>query len=805
MDRLKQLIHEVHRRSLWQVLGIFLAASWGVLQVVEVLTETAGLPDWTPTMALVLLLLGLPVCLATAFVQEGLPGDSGPASADPSGPSRGAASAGAGGGNDPAAHARGGSPRAAAGTPSESAPVENLAAGTGSLDRPTTRPSKTRRMLTWRNAVLGGIGAFALLGFSLLAYFVMWSTGIGPVGNLQAQGLIDEGDPVLLADFDNRSNDPTLGEVVTEALRVDLATTDAITVVESSSVSEILSMMGRQDDVPVRGNVAQEVALRGGYRAIIEGEVGSAGSGYVLLASIRSASNGQTLATFRRTAADGGAVIAAIDGLSQDIRERAGESLRSIRADEPLEAATTGSLEALRLMTQAIDARGAGESARAQAMLEEALRLDPDFAMAWRWLAIVLQETGNDQTAIRQASTRAYELRERLTDRERYRAIAQYHRDVTFDLDAEIDAYQTLLDIYPDDATGLNNLSIAYSDQARWEEAAELLRRAISGPGTSHSAYANLVFYETFAGNFDVAEDALVELETRYPGSDLWGSWTGFILAFSSWDTEEAQSRAQALQGLADSPVYRRTGTRGLALTYAIGGEFAASAEVFDGARLEARRDGALEDVIQAWRDEALARDLLAGEDPGPVFEAILTSGVLDEIEPGLRPNFGFIPQLAGGGFTAEASRLLQEWKEASGDVQAGAIQEVEEILEAVTVGLDNPAAGAQGLERKRRDWDCDRCFAWEIGTLYERAGNAQAAIRERERSLEAGQNFYFGVHRLAAHEALGRLYEAQGETERALEHYRAFASQLIGGDETPKLRNALARINALGGRQPVR
>ena len=74
MDAVRNLIHEIHRRSLWQVLGIFLAASWAVLQVVELLTETAGLPDWTPTMALVLLMLGLPVCLATAFVQEGMPG-----------------------------------------------------------------------------------------------------------------------------------------------------------------------------------------------------------------------------------------------------------------------------------------------------------------------------------------------------------------------------------------------------------------------------------------------------------------------------------------------------------------------------------------------------------------------------------------------------------------------------------------------------------------------------------------------------------------------------------------------------------
>ncbi len=71
MAHLKQLIHEIHRRSLWQVLGIYLVASWLVFQVVQTLTEGLGLPDWVPPIALILLLIGLPIVLATAFVQEG--------------------------------------------------------------------------------------------------------------------------------------------------------------------------------------------------------------------------------------------------------------------------------------------------------------------------------------------------------------------------------------------------------------------------------------------------------------------------------------------------------------------------------------------------------------------------------------------------------------------------------------------------------------------------------------------------------------------------------------------------------------
>ena len=72
MSGLKQLIHEVHRRSIWQVLGIYLGASWMALQVVEILTESVGLPDWVQPFAIVLLVIGFPIVLATAFVQEGM-------------------------------------------------------------------------------------------------------------------------------------------------------------------------------------------------------------------------------------------------------------------------------------------------------------------------------------------------------------------------------------------------------------------------------------------------------------------------------------------------------------------------------------------------------------------------------------------------------------------------------------------------------------------------------------------------------------------------------------------------------------
>ena len=146
MSGFKDLIQEVHRRSLWQVLGIYLGASWAVLQAVEILTESVGLPDWVQPFAIVLLLIGFPIVLATAFVQEGV----GARDARPDGggeePERASGAAGEG----PSAAEMGGS-------------AELAASGIGAQGASEEKASR-HHIFTWRNALLGGAAAFALLG-----------------------------------------------------------------------------------------------------------------------------------------------------------------------------------------------------------------------------------------------------------------------------------------------------------------------------------------------------------------------------------------------------------------------------------------------------------------------------------------------------------------------------------------------------------------------------------------------------------------------------------------------------------------
>jgi TolB-like protein len=354
---LRKILREIHRRSLWQVMGIYLAGSWGVLQVVDYMTGLAGLPEWTPSFAFILLVIGLPVITATAFVQEGLPSLRGEYRDEVD--------------------------------PNE---LEGLSPDQVH-QKPEAHPTHRERVLTWRNAVLGAVGAAALLVASVVAYFGMWAAGVGPMGNLVAQGVIAKGDAVILADFADATGEG-LGGAVTQALRVDLSQAEVLRVVEAAELADVMARMQRPQGAPLTAEVAREAAVREGIKAVLDGEVAAVGTGYLITASLRGAESGITLASFRSSAESADDVIRAIDRLSQDIREKSGESLRAIRAGEPLEAVTTASLEALRLYVESDRALDRGDTRRALELLDQAVTLDPEFAMALRRIAALAPSGG---------------------------------------------------------------------------------------------------------------------------------------------------------------------------------------------------------------------------------------------------------------------------------------------------------------------------------------------------------------------------------------------------------------------------
>jgi tetratricopeptide (TPR) repeat protein len=721
MSQLKNILQEIHRRSVWQVLGVYLAVSWVVLQVVETLTESAGLPDWVPPGALVLLLIGLPIVLATAVVQEGVGG------------SRDVAR---GHGHEANASTRAADPGESMEADLGSTVAQNLAAGTGSLDRPSTRPSATRRLFTWRNAILGGVLAFALLAVAIGGYWVMWASGIGPVGSLVAQGVLEERDPVILSDFENLTPDPALSEVVTEALRVDLDRSEVLSVLSPAAVGQVLRRMNRADEEVLGAELAREVALREGVKAVIEGEVGAAGSGYVLTARLTGA-QGDVLASFRVAARDGDEMIDAIDELSQDIRERSGESLRAIKGGEPLSAVTTGSVEALRLYSQAIKRSTWGDRAGAVRLLEDAIELDPEFAMAYRKLGVELGNLGMDPERALQAVTRAYELRSRLTDRERGLAEAYYFTNAQSDPARAAEAYERVLSRYPDDPTALNNLALLYPRQGRFDEAVALLERAVSGPAATAPAYSNL-----FAGLWDSrreaeAEALLAEARARYPNSDMVADMGGRLaLARHRWDEAHELSAGRARRFGAQPPSH-------LEALYHM-----ASADAARGKLEEARRHS--EQALRIAREEDQTSWVWAAAGHQAWYELFVARST-SRASALLEGALDTAPYT--GGFTGswDLLNLLSFWSLAG---------EVERAAELGELFQDSP-------EQDRFASEAGLYFDWAQGLARDDAQTALDAIRlSMERELQCQERRCWG------HFESGLALEALGRTDEAIQAY---------------------------------
>src|SRR5205807_6938782 len=215
----------------------------------------------------------------------------------------------------------------------------------GAIERRRARAG-VPHWLTWRRALVSAGSGFGLLGVVTATHAPMRQLGIGPVGTLVASGVLAERDRLVLADFENRAKDSTLGPSLTEALRVDLAQSGVIRLLDEAAVGQALLRMGRAPATPLDPALARDLAQREGAKAVVHGQIDPLGRGYVVSAELLGAADGAQLVAVRETARDDGAIIDAVDRLSKRLRERIGEPLKTIRSREPLERGTTRPLVA---------------------------------------------------------------------------------------------------------------------------------------------------------------------------------------------------------------------------------------------------------------------------------------------------------------------------------------------------------------------------------------------------------------------------------------------------------------------------
>lgn len=758
MSGIRKLIRELHRRSIWQVAGIFVAASWVVLQAVDLFVDRGLVPEWTFTAAFVLLLAGLPVVLATAFVQEGT-----------------------GGAEAPAAHA-----------------------GARSSEAVAAAPDATARLLTWRRALLGGGIAFALLAVGVGAWLVMRSAGIGPAGTLVARGVLEERDPILLADFEDRASDPDLALTITEALRTDLAQSPVVRLVDRAAVSDELERMEREDVATLDAGLALEIAQRTGVKAALTGELGRAGTGYVITAHLIAADGGRSLLDLKETARDPDDVIDALERLSRRIRERVGESLADLQSIPPLARVTTGDLEALRLYTRAAQAIEVdGDADRGIALLEEAIARDTAFAAAYRKLGVTLGNSGRQRSRELEALRQANAHLDRLTAEERYMTMASYASNVDDDQRAALAAYQSLLELEPDHYAALNNAGIMYyqlGDLPRAESS--YLRAAEVDPSGSAFPLMNVVWPQVDQGRLDEADSSMTLLARTSPGHPSVHFNRAKIAAVRG-DYGAARAQIDSLEASrVRDPSWQ---VRVIGLRASLAGVEGHLADYRSANRrmAEVQRDRGLPaEALDAQLGDAWLA-LVTLDDPRgslAVIENALERFPLDDMPPEDRPYLDLVQLFADAGAPRRARDLLEERRSHLPDERDA--ERVFTVRGAIAASERRYDEALELLRRAVAEQPLGVRF-WHLDVLaetFDRAGVRDSAIHYYREYVARPwlDRIYWDATSLGPYlERLGELCEEAGDLACAQEAYSRFVRLWEEADPElqPRVRAAEERL----------
>ena len=378
---------------------------------------------------------------------------------------------------------------------------ESAAAMAASLDGITATPAAAPRrvaMPRW------GWAAAAAVLFAAGLVAVWFARGPGA-------GALTEQDTIVLADFTNTTNEPVFDGALKVALAVSLEQSPFLRVFSDDRVQETLRLMGRPPDAPVTRSVAREIAQRQELKALVAGSIARLGRNYVIAIEAINAATGDAMARQQVEVTSQEEVLSALGRAVSEMRGSLGESLASIeRYDAALPRATTSSLEALHAYSLALDHGVANPRIEAIPHLKRAIDLDPNFAMALAFLATVYSNTGQTGLAP-DLARRAYELRDRVSERERYFIAFRYHRDATQDWEQALEFTRAWTAVYPREGFAFNSLGSAYMRFGQYEASLAPFASAIRLDPTFSPAYSNMASSLLALGRRDEARQVLAD------------------------------------------------------------------------------------------------------------------------------------------------------------------------------------------------------------------------------------------------------------------------------------------------------
>ena len=640
-----------------------------------------------------------------------------------------------------------------------------------------TRSDLQRQHQRSRRAKIGRYVAAAFLVSALIAGGVYYRRHERPP--------LTEKDIVVLADFENRTGDPVFDDALKQALAVELGQSPFLNVLSERKISETLQMMGRPPNQRTDMIVGRELCLRTESKALIGGAISKLGSHYLIGLNAVACTTGDPLAEMQADVASKDDVLQALSRESSGLRAKLGESLPSLQKFAVPVKATTSSLEALKNYSLGVTAGREQGDAPSIPFYKQAIALDPDFSLGYAGLAVAYSNLDEPSLALEYAA-KAYQLRDRVTEREKLRITATYF-EATGDVDKQIQTYELWKADYPRDFVPYDNLGGKFADMGEYEKALpefqEALRLApdsLSGYANLGSTYYNLNRLDEAKAVFEQARahklDGGVLRQNMYVLAFLRGDAAGMAEQVA-WGAGRPGDEDALLADQADTETYHGRLRRARDFT---------RRAVESAVRADSVETAALWKVNAALRDAELGNFVAARDG---VAAALKTSSGRDvQVLAALA--------LARSGDGLRAKKLADELQKGYATNTMMNLCWLPTVNAAIEVSRDQPSRALADLETatpyELSGLAINLYPAYIRGQAYLQAHNGTAAAAEFQKLLDHPGiviNFVTGA---LAHLQIGRAYVMQDDTAKAKAAYQDFFNLWEDADpDIPILKEA--------------
>lgn len=623
------------------------------------------------------------------------------------------------------------------------------------LDSRVEPSLRAARVARWKLPVF--VGA-PLVTAALVAGIFLYRSAATPA--------LTQQDSVVLSSVVNRTGDTMFDDTLGEALALQLRQSPFLNLVPEQQVQATLRLMGREPMTPITADVGREVCQRAGARALLGGTIAMLGSSYVITLNAQDCVDGKVFAEEQVQAPNKEAVLGAMGTAVSSFREKLGESLASIqRYDSKIEEATTRSLEALKAYSQGLRTRRASGDFDSVPFFRRAIELDPEFALAYARLGTVYGNLSQNEEG-RKMTTRAYQLRDKVSEVERYYIEARYLTVVENNVQRALDVYNLWLATYPNDYTALANSGLLLKQQGNRIDAIRRQEQATRVAPDQPLGWSNLG--QTY---FDGGEyhEARRVFETAVKLQDSTSARIGlYQTAILLGDLPLAEQQVAAVRGRRDevdmfairmhAAAYRgrMKEAAGLATEY----QTRALALSRGPAAANAIMSLAIDESVVGLTDRARAR-----------VAALETDGLLSEATVDDRMVVAGLVQDA-----AMARELLPQALEQQrrfGQATPGGSTDGERAMRGLMeLAAGKPSEAAAVIEPVSfRSALTDVVLVWAIAK--QRAGDIPSAIKGFSFVVSPDARKALDVSAAYSHAMLGRLHAQSGQRDEARKHYQ--------------------------------